>query len=51
MKFKSISMYDLGTSTMRLELGNLSLNVDRRVNRIKRAWPHWTVPSDCWAGA
>ena len=28
-------MYDLGTSTMRLELGNLSLNIERRVNKIK----------------
>ena len=25
----------LGTSTMRLELGNLSLNIERRVNKIK----------------
>ena len=46
-KFKSISMCDLGTSTMRLELGNLSLNFERRVNKIKGAWPRWTVPSDC----
>ena len=41
-KFKSLSMYDLGTSIMRLELGNLSLNIERRVNWIKGAWPHWT---------
>ena len=44
-KLKSISMYDLGTSTMRLELGNLALNIERRVNKVKGAWPHWTVPS------
>ena len=36
-----------GTSTMRLEVGNLSLDIKRRVNKIKGAWPHWTVPSDC----
>ena len=42
-------MYDLGTSTMRLELGNLSLNIERWVNKVKDAWqwPHWTVPNDC----
>ena len=31
----SNSMYDLGTSTMRVELGDLSLNIERRVNKIK----------------
>ena len=34
-KFKSISMYDWGTSTLHLELGNLSLNIERRVNKTK----------------
>ena len=34
-KFKSVSKYDIETSTMRLELGNLSLNIERRVNKIK----------------
>ena len=28
-------MYDLGTSTTRLELGNLSLNIERGMNKIK----------------
>ena len=32
---------------MRLELGNLSLNIERKVNKIKWAWTYWTVPSDC----
>ena len=46
-KFKSISMYGFGTSTMHLELGNLFLNIERRMNKIKGAWPYWTIPSDC----
>ena len=28
-------------------LGNLVLYIGRRMNKIKRAWPHRTVPSDC----
>ena len=32
---------------MRLELGNLALYIGRRMNKIKGAWPHRTVPSDC----
>ena len=47
-KFKPISMYDLVTSTMRLELSKLSLNIGRRMNEIKGVWPHRKVPSD-WA--
>ena len=34
-KFKSISVHDLETSTLRLKLGNVSLNIERRVNKIK----------------
>ena len=30
-----------------VELGNLSLNIERRENKIYGTWPHWTVPSDC----
>ena len=33
--------------TMRLELGNLALYIGRRMNKIKGASPHRTVPSDC----
>ena len=32
---------------MRLELGNLALYIGRRMNKIKGARPHRTVPSDC----
>ena len=32
---------------MRLELGNLALYIDRRMKKIKGAWPRRTVPSDC----
>ena len=32
---------------MRLELGNLSLNIGRRVNTIIGAWPHRIVLSNC----
>ena len=40
-------MHDLGSSTMRLELGNLFLDIERRVNKIKGVWPLCIEPSDC----
>ena len=37
----------LGTSTILFELGNLSLNIEKRVNKIDGTWPHRKIPSDC----
>ena len=45
-KFKSMSIYHLGTRTMRLVLDNVSLNIEIGANKIKGAWPQWKVPSD-----
>ena len=36
---------------MRLELGNLALYIGRRMDKIKGAWPHRTVPNDCDSGS